>query len=66
VFYIALKVRNRRWWVELHPVYVGALGLGEVLNRLERNAQPAATTDMEAQELDEVDEQPGHVRLDSV
>jgi hypothetical protein len=66
VFYIALTVRNRRLWVELHPVYTGPLGLGEVLNRLERNAQTAAPTDMEAQELDEIDERSGNFRIDSV
>lgn len=59
-------MRNRRLWVELHPVYNGPLGLAEVLNRLERNAQTENPTSMEATELDEADEHPREVRIESV
>ena len=56
MFYIGLKIRNKRWWVELHPVYTGPLGLSEVLNRLERSAQTETAGATEAQELEEVEE----------
>ncbi len=54
MFYLALKIRNRRLWVELHPVYTGPIGLAEVLNRLERNAHSEVQTEMVAEELDDM------------
>lgn len=48
-----LKIRNRRLWVKLHPVYTGPHGLAEVLNRLERNAQAENLTEIVAEELDD-------------
>jgi hypothetical protein len=62
VFYVALKIRNRRLWVELHPDYTGLLGLYEVLNRLQRNAESDAPLGMIVEEeLDEIEAAPSNV-----
>lgn len=67
VFYIILKIRNRRLWVELHPVYSGPLGLHEVLNRLERNAQSDAPLGtIVAEEVVEMEEDNLHVHLHNI
>ena len=53
--FVALKIRNRRLWVRLHPVYNAPDGLSDVLDRLERNAQTEVPTRIEATQLDEID-----------
>jgi hypothetical protein len=67
LFYIGLKIRNRRLWVRLHPIFNGPLGLSRVLNRLERNAQLETSTDeVGLQELDDIDGGPPNVRVEDV
>jgi hypothetical protein len=57
VCYILLKIRNRRLWVRLHPDFAHhVLGLGEVLKRLQRNAQTDIPGTAEEVELEEIEE----------